>query len=76
MGSVGTAQGRLCGCVVLVDVQVEHPSCSKQHAVLQFRMRESKDAMGMPKHVIKYALANSRKTRWQDISYFDARVSF
>lgn len=66
MGSVGTTpQGRSCGWCV-VDVQVEHPSCSKQHAVLQFRMRESKDAMGMPQHVIKYVLADICKSRWQE----------
>jgi smad nuclear-interacting protein 1 len=30
----------------IADVLVEHPSCSKQHAVIQFRQKEKEDAMG------------------------------
>jgi smad nuclear-interacting protein 1 len=32
----------------VADLKVEHPSCSKQHAVLQFRQREIKGPSGAP----------------------------
>jgi len=38
---------------VVSDIPVEHPSCSKQHAVIQFRHVAEKDAMGDPKPVVK-----------------------
>ena len=33
----------------MVDVPIEHPSCSKQHAVLQFRHREKTNEYGEKK---------------------------
>lgn len=32
--------------MAVVDISLEHPSCSKQHAVLQFRHRESRNEVG------------------------------
>ncbi|CAE6455351.1 unnamed protein product [Rhizoctonia solani] len=37
----------------ICDVHVEHPSCSKQHAVIQFRQVHVKDEFGVAKAVIK-----------------------
>ncbi|KAG9105073.1 hypothetical protein FRC06_000046 [Ceratobasidium sp. 370] len=35
------------------DIPVEHPSCSKQHAAIQFRQVQVKDEYGVPKPFIK-----------------------
>jgi hypothetical protein len=35
----------------LVDVPTDHPSCSKQHAVLQYRLVEAPDAYGVNQQV-------------------------
>lgn len=32
--------------IAVVDIPLEHPSCSKQHAVVQFRHRESRNEFG------------------------------
>lgn len=37
----------------MVDYPTEHPSCSKQHAVLQFRYTEKKNEWGERKGVVK-----------------------
>lgn len=37
----------------MVDIPTEHPSCSKQHAVLQFRYTEKKDEWGEKKGGVK-----------------------
>lgn len=37
----------------VVDVPIEHPSCSKQHAVLQFRQIVETDALGQSKRTTK-----------------------
>ncbi|KAG9064981.1 hypothetical protein KI688_002300 [Linnemannia hyalina] len=37
----------------VVDVPIEHPSCSKQHAVLQFRQIVETDALGQTKRTTK-----------------------
>lgn len=37
----------------LVDVPTDHPSCSKQHAVLQFRLVEAADEYGVNQQVVK-----------------------
>ncbi|PAV17032.1 SMAD FHA domain-containing [Pyrrhoderma noxium] len=37
----------------IVDIFVEHPSCSKQHAVIQYRQVTQKDDFGNSKAVIK-----------------------
>ncbi|THH07410.1 hypothetical protein EW145_g3388 [Phellinidium pouzarii] len=37
----------------IVDIYVEHPSCSKQHAVIQYRSVQQKDEFGSSKAVIK-----------------------
>ncbi|OAQ27375.1 SMAD/FHA domain-containing protein [Linnemannia elongata AG-77] len=37
----------------VVDVPIEHPSCSKQHAVLQFRQIVETDALGQAKRTTK-----------------------
>jgi len=37
----------------VVDIYVEHPSCSKQHAVIQHRQVQEKDEFGTSKPVIK-----------------------
>ncbi|KAI6166534.1 SMAD/FHA domain-containing protein, partial [Pisolithus thermaeus] len=37
----------------VVDIFIEHPSCSKQHAVIQHRRLQVKDEFGVPKATIK-----------------------
>ncbi|KAH7928442.1 SMAD/FHA domain-containing protein [Leucogyrophana mollusca] len=37
----------------VADITVEHPSCSKQHAVIQHRQVHEKDEFGVPKPAIK-----------------------
>ena len=37
----------------MVDFPTEHPSCSKQHAVLQFRYTEKKNEWGEKKGAVK-----------------------
>ncbi|EUC57790.1 smad nuclear interacting protein, putative [Rhizoctonia solani AG-3 Rhs1AP] len=37
----------------ICDITVEHPSCSKQHAVIQFRQIHVKDEFGAAKAVVK-----------------------
>ncbi|KDN50981.1 hypothetical protein RSAG8_00610, partial [Rhizoctonia solani AG-8 WAC10335] len=37
----------------ICDIPVEHPSCSKQHAVIQFRQIHVKDEFGVVKAVVK-----------------------
>lgn len=37
----------------IVDILIEHPSCSKQHAVIQHRQVQVKDEFGVPKAMIK-----------------------
>ncbi|OAD09133.1 hypothetical protein MUCCIDRAFT_151774 [Mucor lusitanicus CBS 277.49] len=38
---------------VVVDIPVDHPSCSKQHAVLQYRIVTEEGANGKPVKVVK-----------------------
>jgi smad nuclear-interacting protein 1 len=38
----------------IADLKVEHSSCSKQHAVIQFRLKETPgDATNPPSYVVK-----------------------
>lgn len=37
----------------VADVPTDHPSCSKQHAVLQFRRMEKEGSDGMPTQVVR-----------------------
>ncbi|CAD7695264.1 unnamed protein product [Ostreobium quekettii] len=37
----------------VVDIPTDHPSCSKQHAVLQFRIVEEMDVSGMTRRAVK-----------------------
>ncbi|KAI6030938.1 SMAD/FHA domain-containing protein, partial [Pisolithus orientalis] len=37
----------------VADILIEHPSCSKQHAVIQHRQVQVKDEFGVPKAMIK-----------------------
>ncbi|KAI7907077.1 SMAD/FHA domain-containing protein [Cokeromyces recurvatus] len=37
----------------VADIPVDHPSCSKQHAVLQYRIITEEDSNGKPQKVIK-----------------------
>lgn len=37
----------------VADILIEHPSCSKQHAVIQHRQVQVKDELGVPKATIK-----------------------
>ncbi|KAF8469385.1 SMAD/FHA domain-containing protein [Russula ochroleuca] len=37
----------------VTDIPLEHPSCSKQHAVIQYRLVQQKDEFGSSKGVIK-----------------------
>ncbi|KAF8489277.1 smad nuclear interacting protein 1 [Russula emetica] len=37
----------------VTDIPLEHPSCSKQHAVIQYRLVQQKDEFGNSKGVIK-----------------------
>lgn len=37
----------------VADITIDHPSCSKQHAVIQFRYVQSKDEFGVSKGVVK-----------------------
>ncbi|KAF7299621.1 FHA domain-containing protein [Mycena chlorophos] len=38
---------------IVADISVDHPSCSKQHAVIQYRFIQQKDQYGTSKGVIK-----------------------
>ncbi|KAE9405747.1 SMAD/FHA domain-containing protein [Gymnopus androsaceus JB14] len=38
---------------LVADIPVEHPSCSKQHAVIQYRLVQQKDEYGGSKGVVK-----------------------
>lgn len=38
---------------VICDIPVEHPSCSKQHAVIQYRHVPEKDELGNVKATVK-----------------------
>ncbi|KAG8901185.1 hypothetical protein FRB99_005494 [Tulasnella sp. 403] len=38
---------------LVADIPIDHPSCSKQHAVIQFRQVQDKDEYGVPKAVVK-----------------------
>ncbi|KAF7727775.1 hypothetical protein EC973_007006 [Apophysomyces ossiformis] len=38
---------------VVVDIPVDHPSCSKQHAVVQFRRVTEENDIGLPRDVVK-----------------------
>ncbi|KAF7314505.1 FHA domain-containing protein [Mycena kentingensis (nom. inval.)] len=38
---------------IVADISVDHPSCSKQHAVIQYRFIQQKDEFGASKGVIK-----------------------
>ncbi|QRV87656.1 smad nuclear interacting protein [Ceratobasidium sp. AG-Ba] len=38
---------------VVCDIPIEHPSCSKQHAVIQFRQVQVKDEYGVSKPFVK-----------------------
>ncbi|KAJ7069640.1 smad nuclear interacting protein 1 [Mycena amicta] len=38
---------------IVADISVDHPSCSKQHAVIQYRFIQQKDEFGTSKGVIK-----------------------
>ncbi|KAI9508340.1 SMAD/FHA domain-containing protein, partial [Russula earlei] len=40
----------------VTDIPLEHPSCSKQHAVIQYRIVQEKDESGNSKGVIKQVL--------------------
>jgi len=37
----------------VADIPLEHPSCSKQHSVIQYRLVQQKDELGVSKAVIK-----------------------
>jgi len=38
---------------LVADIPIDHPSCSKQHAVLQYRQVQGTDENGEPKMVVK-----------------------
>ncbi|KAJ3982898.1 SMAD/FHA domain-containing protein [Lentinula detonsa] len=38
---------------LVADIPIEHPSCSKQHAVIQYRLVQEKDEFGGSKGVVK-----------------------
>jgi len=38
---------------LIADIPIDHPSCSKQHAVIQYRQVQEKDEFGAAKAVIK-----------------------
>lgn len=38
---------------VVTDIPIDHPSCSKQHAAIQYREVDDKDGNGKPKKTIK-----------------------
>jgi len=39
---------------VVVDIAVDHPSCSKQHAAIQFRQVTKRDQYGETQRLVKY----------------------
>jgi len=39
---------------LVADIPIDHPSCSKQHAVLQYRQVQGTDKNGDPAMVVKY----------------------
>ena len=56
----------------MVDHATEHPSCSKQHAVVQFRYVEKKDEWGQKKggvkpYVIDLESANGTKVNGEGV---------
>jgi smad nuclear-interacting protein 1 len=48
----------------VVDLPVDHPSCSKQHAALQFRQIVEKNEFGDTKRLTKCVIAGEGTKRW------------
>ena len=44
-----------CLAMQIADIPVDHPSCSKQHCVLQYRLVERPKEDGGVKRVIRWA---------------------
>jgi len=47
---------------LVADIPVDHPSCSKQHAVIQYRLVQEKDEFGNPKGIIKPSIIDLEST--------------
>ncbi len=55
--SLSLSLSLLCVCVQVADIPTDHPSCSKQHAVLVFRevpVKSDELDIGPPQMAIKY----------------------
>jgi len=68
---------------VVADIPVDHPSCSKQHAVLQFRsVNETNEATGQVRRVVKPFIIDLESTngthlngdRIPDTRYIELKV--
>ena len=46
----------------VADIPIDHPSCSKQHAALQYRQSISTDEFGGTVKAIKYTCSNAGRT--------------
>lgn len=45
----------------VVDIATEHPSCSKQHAVIQFRQVTKRNEFGDVQRSVKYVILRSHR---------------
>jgi len=52
----------------VVDIPIEHPSCSKQHAVIQYRQVAEKDEFGMSKPAIKPFIIDLESTNGTSVN--------
>ncbi|KAH9985071.1 SMAD/FHA domain-containing protein [Russula compacta] len=67
----------------VTDIPLEHPSCSKQHAVIQYRLVQQKDESGDSKRVIKPFVIDLESTNGTHVNgeaiptsrYYELKVS-
>jgi len=52
----------------VADLAIEHPSCSKQHAVIQFRQVHEKNEFGDVKNVVKPFIIDLESTNGTQVN--------
>ena len=65
----------------IVDIPLDHPSCSKQHAVIQFRQRTAENEFGEKKAIVRPYIIDLKSTngthlngtRIDDSRYFELK---